>query len=180
MRNVNQGNVDYSVLLQRLRAADPNALDELYRHARMRLYAFAYTLVKDEAVAQDIVQELFIDLWQKQLFHQVHTGLVGYLMQATRNRCLDYLKRETNRERLRQVYFDGVAQTTLNTAEARALGEQIEAAMDSLPPMTGHVFRMHYLEQQSYAEIAEQLGISTNTVSNHMTKALKRLRRRLK
>jgi len=180
MRHVNQGNVDYSVLLQRLRAGDPDALDELYRHARMRLYAFAYTLVKDEAVAQDVVQELFIDLWQKQLFHQVHTGLVGYLMQATRNRCLDHLKREANRERLRRAYFGGEEQIAPNASEARALGEQIEAAVDSLPPMTGRVFRMHYLAQQSYAEIAEQLGISTNTVSNHMTKALKRLRERLK
>ncbi len=172
--------MDYTDLLHRLLADDPAALDELYRHARMRLYAYAFTLVKDEAVAQDLVQDLFIDFWERQLYRQVHTGLVGYLMQSVRNRSLDHLKREANRERLRQAYFGGTEQAVANAAEARALGEQIEAAVTSLPPMAARVFRMHYVEQLSYAEIAAQLGISENTVSNHMTKALKRLRERLK
>jgi len=172
---------DYTGLLKRLKAFDLDAFEELYVQTRERLFVYALSILKDEDTAQDVVQELFVDFWETQLFLHIHTELAGYLVRTVRNRCLDYKKREQNQERLRKEHFGTDAGITAPDAiEAWALGKEIEAAIAQLPPMPAKVFRLHYVDKFSYAEIADQLHISPNTVSNHMAKALKELRKNLK
>ncbi|MBS1601430.1 MAG: RNA polymerase sigma-70 factor [Bacteroidetes bacterium] len=170
---------DYTVILQRLKAGDQEAFEALYLHARERLYVYAFAILKDEAAAQDIVQELFADFWEDRLFQEIHTSLSAYLVRTVRNRSLDYIKREQGRVRIRRELLlnEGLA---ADVAGAWALGEEIEAAIGKLPPMAAKVFRLHYIEKLSHTEIAAQLHISSHTVSNHITKALKVLRENLK
>ena len=177
-------NTDYNGLLERLKASDIDAFGELYAHARERLFVYAFAIVKDESAAQDIVQELFVDFWENRLFRQIQTGLIAYLVRSVRNRCFDYKKQEQNRARLRKDHFRGNSEEgiipVLEAIEAGELGAAIENAIDLLPPMPAKVFRLHYIEKLNYTEIAERLQISPNTVSNHMTRALKDLRENLK
>ena len=174
--------LQYKDLLLRLRAADLEALGELYVQTRGRLFAYALFLLQDEDAAKDLIQQLFIDFWDNKVFQQIHSGLVAYLMRSVHNRCLDTIKREQNRHRLRNGYFgvDKEPRFELTLLETRELGETLNSAIDMLPPMPARIFRLHYIEKLSYAEIAGQLNISSNTVSNHMTKALKKLREILK
>jgi len=165
--------------LERLKAFDQDAFEQLYLHARERLYVYALSILKDEATAQDIVQELFVDFWEEQIFLRIHTGLAAYLIRTVRNRSLDYIKTEQNRSKIRKAYF-GENETIADAVEARVLGEEIEAAINKLPQKAATVFRLHYIVKLSHAEIAEQLQISINTVGNHITRALKELRETLK
>lgn len=171
---------DYTGLLERLKAFDLNAFGALYLDVRERLFVYAFSLLKDEDLAQDIVQELFVDFWENQLFEHIHTDLIGYLVRAVRNRCLTYKKQEENQAKLRKQHFGTSTEQGPDVADAWALGEEIEAAIAKLPPMAAKVFRLHYIEKFSYAEIADQLQISVNTVGNHITRALKGLREHLK
>lgn len=176
-------NTDYTGLLERLKALDIDAFGELYALARERLFVYAFAILKDESAAQDIVQELFVDFWENRLFKQIQVGLIAYLVRSVRNRCFDYKKQEQNRARLRKNHFRGNGEEAipiLDAIEAGELGAAIETAIDQLPPMPAKVFRLHYIEKLNYTEIAERLQISPNTVSNHMTRALKDLRENLK
>jgi RNA polymerase sigma-70 factor (ECF subfamily) len=175
-------NVDYTILLQRLQAYHLPAFEQLYIHMRNRLYIYALSIIKEEAAAQDIVQELFLTLWEGRQFEHIHTGLVPYLVTAVRNRSLDYLKKEQNRERIRNelaLLANGQI-TSADQLATRELRAELESAVARLPPMPAKVFQLHYIEKLSYAEIAAMLNISTSTVSNHMVKGLKLLREYLK
>lgn len=172
---------DYTGLLRRLKAFDLDAFGELYVEVRERLFVYALSLLKDEDIAQDVVQELFVDFWEHRLFEHIHTDLIGYLVRTVRNRCLNYKKQQQNQAKLRKEHFGtDMELAEPDTIAAWALGEEIEAAIAQLPPMAAKVFRLHYIEKFSYAEIADQLQISVNTVGNHVARALKGLRGNLK
>lgn len=177
-----QGGVNYHTILERLKASDLDAFDILYTHTRERLFVYALSFLKDEAAAQDLVQDLFSDFWENKLFLDVHSCLVSYLVRAVRNRCLVALKKEQNREKFKKQfdYVEGGRVALDAQLENRELRREIEAAIDKLPPMPARVFRLHYIEKLSYAEIAGILNISPATISNHMTRALKSLRESLK
>lgn len=172
--------INYRDLLERLQAFDLDAFEALYLHARERLFVYAFSILRDECAAQDVVQESFVDLWENQHFLRIHTDLAGYLTRMVRNRSLNYMKKEQNQARLQLEHFGADAAVAPDKIAARELGQEIEAAIGKLPPMPAKVFRLHYMERFSYAEIAEQLRISPHTVSNHMVKALKELRKNLK
>jgi len=171
---------DYTQLLARLKAHDLAAFDQLYTHARNRLYVLAYTMVQDSEVARDLVQELFADLWEKKLYRQIQESVIAYLLQAIRNRSLHYLRKQQNRQRLMLQLPAGAEFTTPLPLENAELNKALQAAVDQLPPMAAKVFRLHYIEHLSYAEISLQLGISKSTISSHMDRALKSLRSTLK
>lgn len=159
-----------------------DAFESLYVHTRERLFAYAFSILKDADAAQDLVQELFVDFWENKLFLHIHTGLIGYLLRTVRNRSLDYLKKEQTHQRIEKQHFRPAEEVLIisDVLENKELGAVIEAEIDKLPPMPSKVFRLHYIEKLNYTEIAEQLQISPNTVSNHMTRALKDLRENLK
>jgi RNA polymerase sigma-70 factor (ECF subfamily) len=175
-------NTDYTILLEQLKTFDINAFEALYVHTRERLFVYAFSILKDEDAAQDIVQELFVDLWENRLFLNIHTGLIGYLVRSVRNRSLDQLKKQQNHRRLAKDHFYAAEKEVAirNILENKELGAVLEAVIHKLPPMPAKVFRLHYIEKLNYTEIAEKLQISSNTVSNHMTRALKDLRENLK
>ncbi|WP_164735459.1 RNA polymerase sigma-70 factor [Pseudoflavitalea rhizosphaerae] len=173
---------DYSLLLEALKAFDLAAFDTLYRSTRERLFAYSFSILKDEVAAQDLVQDFFIDFWENKIFMNIHSGLVGYLVRSVGNRSID-LKKKEERRKLLQRQFGEIEAGNFQEGDKlvnRELGQELEAAITSLPPMPAKVFRLHYVEKQSYKEIAEELGISTATISNHMTRALKMLRQQLK
>jgi RNA polymerase sigma-70 factor (family 1) len=179
---VQQGALDYNDILHRLKAFDLDAFDHLYTHSRERLFVYALSFLKDEEAARDLVQELFVEFWEKKIFLNVEENITAYLVRSVRNRCLTFLKTAHRHGFiLKQLEHLETGQTAWNdTLEIQELGQKIESAIGKLPLMPARVFRMHYIDKLSYAEIAEQLGISPNTISNHMTKALKLLRENLK
>lgn len=169
-------------LFTRLRTGEATALDELFRRHYANLCRVALRFVNNEQEAEDIVQELFVSIWEKREKQRDDLESVGpYLRRATRNRSLNYL-----RDRKRIPVDDGEVPMTIPTPdqadaalEQEELRQQIHGAIDSLPERCRLVFVMSKIEDMSHKEIASSLDISQKTVENQMTRAYRYLRQLL-
>lgn len=173
---------DIDSLLSSLQMHDLEAFTLLYKQARERLYILANAIVQDTAAAQDLVQELFMEFWERRIYLDVQSSLKAYLIRSVRNKAYNYLDKQGTRERLSREYL-GTEQyeaSPQEKLELAALGQDLERAISKLPPMAARVFRLHYIEKLNHAAIAEQLQISKYTVSGHIDRALKQLREDLK
>lgn len=169
------------ILLERLKAHDLEAFNYLYNNNRKWLYVLALSIIKDECEAQDLVQDLFIDFWQQTLYKQVTTSIKGYLSNSIKNRAYNFIRNEgVRKKRENNIPLPNEFILPTYHLENAELKKELTAAMDDLSPAAARVFNLAYLEHRSYHEIAADLAISRNTVMNHMVKALKTLRTRLK
>lgn len=171
------------VLLASLKARDIKAFDYLYHHARNRLHVLAYSIINDREAARDLVQDFFIDFWQKRSYENIRGSLSAYLVCAVRNRAIKYNHKQATLFRLKgrapamPVVNEAVAEQKMENSELKL---RIETAIRKLPPTAARVFQLHYIEHLSHAEISQKLGITRSTVSNHISRALKELRLTLK
>jgi len=165
-----------------LRNNDTGALSVLIRRYAPGLEDYAYTFVRVDDTARDIVQDVFVALWERRANLVVKGTLASYLYGAVRNGALSALRHERSRERLAARLRDqkiAASATSLN-AGAVALDEEefwtrVNAALASLPPRCQEIFRLHRDQGLSYAEIAAMFGIGIPTVHVQMSRAVRRL-----
>ena len=146
------------------------------------LCGFAYGYVSDRDTAQEIVQDVFINLWQKRNSIEKDKSVKSYLYTSVKNRCLNYIRDNKN---FRSHYLDVVLELEIPVQEEDIFSEsetqdKINAALDKLPEKCRQVFELSRFEEMKYKEIAENMGISVKTVEVQMSKALKILREELK
>ncbi len=169
-------------LLQRLRQGDETAFDALFRAWYAPLVGFAESLLRERAAAEEVVQDVMLEVWRRRETLVVEESPRAYLLQATRNRALNTIRRRRVEER-----GEPVLRSTMRDADPppdAALGESeldhaIGQAVASLPDRCREVFELSRVHGLKYAEIAERLGISVKTVEAQMGKALKVMRERL-
>ena len=171
---------DNAVLLEGLQKNELKAFGYLYRSSRNRLYVLALSIIKNEEAAKDLVQEFFIDLWYHRLFLNVVSSLHSYLYVGVRNRAYKYLEKEKVQNRLKGEFIFQENSDTYYPLENAELKAEIDSAIGNLSPMAAKAFTLHYVENLSHAEIASVLEISRHTVNNHIVRALKELRVKLK
>ena len=170
-------------LAARVRAGDAGAFEALFRAHYGALCGFAERYVRSEAVAEELVQELFADLWAKRADWAPRTSARAYLFTAVRNRALNLRKREAlerdwaTEEATSEVPSMHRAPAGVDaTMEAAELHARLDAAIESLPERCRLVMRLRWRDQLSYAEIAEVMGISAKGVENQLSRGLKTLR----
>ena len=133
--------------------------------------------------ARDVVQEVFLTLWERRADWALHGSLKSYLYQAVRNRALNTTRNRDTRRRAYEAHQQRTAMAHYRTAEDRAYYHQLSAAVhraiDQLPPRRRMVFLLHRQHDLTYAEVAQTMGITRKTVENQMGRALKFLRQRL-
>ena len=167
--------------LSKLRAGDETALDSIFEKYYRYLYAIAYQITADANLSKDMVQEVFLRIWQNKERILVTTTLKGYLQRSVINQCLTQ-KRSSNS---RMVWTDTPLPQRDTFADVQALLEAqdlqtaLQAAITELPEQCALIFRLSRFEEMSYQEIADHLGIAPKTVENQIGKALKVLRQRL-
>lgn len=147
------------------------------------LCTFANKLVRDSQVAQDIVQELFVNLWIKREKLEIHTSIKAFLFQSVKNNCLDHIKHSQVELAFASRYINENAEEYENIYSDYTKKEILQAlnvAIEKLPKQCKAVFEMSRFEYKSYKEIAEMLGLSVKTVENHMGRALHIIRLELK
>jgi RNA polymerase sigma-70 factor (ECF subfamily) len=168
---------------------DRKAFDCFFRQFYPRLTAYACLFLEDE-VAKDVVQDLFLYLWEKSDSLEIHTSLDAYLFKAVYQRCLNHLKQfkirnyhhqliEDHLHELEAQLFDPEENESIRRLYMQELAADIKAAVDSLPEKCREVFMLSYLYDLKNKEISEVLGISVSTVENHVYNALKALRIKL-
>jgi RNA polymerase sigma-70 factor, ECF subfamily len=144
------------------------------------LHAYACTIIKDEMAAEDIVQNTFFKLWEKNELHKLQSP-AAYLYRAVYNESLNYLKHA----KVKQAYQTFVSksmehnESAAGRASLRELQEKLDTALNDLPQQCRTIFQMSRFEELKYREIADRLGLSVKTVENQMGKALKLLRLKL-
>ena len=133
--------------------------------------------------AEEIVQQVFYSLWAKRGSLDINTTLKAYLFKAVHNSSLNKIKQG----KVRQLYannYKATANVETHTSGQLLQGKELEAlineAIAELPEQCGVVFKMSRFGNLKYAEIADELNISVKTVENHMGKALKLMRDKLK
>lgn len=152
----------------------------VFREYYQPLVRYGHTFLRDSAETEDVVQQVFVSLWEKREQTDIHTSIRSVLYASVRNACLNKLKHQ----KVRDAYATEVKHTQTDedvsdSAQLNELNQRIEEAISDLPEQCARIFRMSRFEQLRYQEIADQLGISVKTVENQMGKALKRVRESL-
>ena len=150
--------------------------DDLFRYNYRPLCLYALHYLRDVDLAEDIVQESYTALWEK-LQDDTHVlNCKSYLYMMVRNRCLDHLRKKgIPTESLKPYDTYGIIDD--NDAQERSQTEaRLWTAIDSLPEKCREVFILSKRDGLKYEEIAEELGLSVNTVRNQISKALKVLK----
>jgi RNA polymerase sigma-70 factor (ECF subfamily) len=169
-------------LLALCKAGDKLGFSEIYDRYWNPLYRHAYRLLKDKIVAQDVVQEVFVNLWDKIATLDIQGSLSSYLYAIVRNRILNLIQKE----KLHGEYMNSFVRF-METSEAitdhrireQMLKEKIEKEVAHLPAKMRHVFEMSRTQHLSYREIAEELDLSDKTVKKQISNAIKILRLKL-
>lgn len=145
------------------------------------LFAYATSILKDGEMAEEVVQNLFVRLWEKNRALEVEGSLSSYLYRAVHNDCLNHLKHL----KVRQTYQDYAMEraehpnTVSEDVEAKELQSQLIKALNELPERCRTIFQLSRFEELKYSEIAERLLLPPKTVENEMGKALRLLRIKL-
>lgn len=172
---------DDRALLDRMRTGDQAAFDTMFRAHYAQLVMFANGLLRDRAAAEDVAQDVMLELWRRRSDLQIQESLRAYLLRATRNRALNQLRHGKVRKRAEpQLATDeAIGAAGASRVVADELRTALTAAVAELPPACRQVFELSRSQGLRYAEIATTLGISVKTVESQMGKALRHLRERL-
>lgn len=164
---------------QRIVSGDRAAFEGVFRAHYRPLCAFACTYLKDRDRSEDLVQELFVKLWNERERLNVTGSLKAYLFSAVRNRSLNELEKVVRMKPLNERLHDTSQDDTPSEEDHTWRSARVLAAIEALPEERRKVFKLSRNEGLKYHEIAARLGISVKTVENQMGKALKTLREEL-
>ena len=166
-------------LIKRIQQGDHEAFETLFDRYWHSLYLFAKKLLNSTTDAQDVVQNVFIAVWEKKQQFVVTHSLQAYLFQAVRfgglNRLKEVLDEKIDIDTVHERFLP-VINDFLEAMDHDELLQAIESQVEILPERTRTIFRMSRFEQLSVREISRILGLSEQTVKNQLTLALKHLR----
>ena len=170
-----------SELLERLRRGDTSAFDTIFRTWYGPLVGTAERMLRDRAVAEELVQDVMLELWRRRETLAADGSAQAYLFQATRNRVLNHLRHLRIEQRSEpEIRGESSSSPRADSALVHAeLDVAVQKAVQALPDRCREVFELSRVHGLKYAEIAKTLGISVKTVEAQMGKALRTLRERL-
>ncbi|MFC0518559.1 RNA polymerase sigma-70 factor [Mucilaginibacter angelicae] len=162
--------------------ADEQEFDRVYLEHYPALHHYAYTMVNDTTHADEIVQDVFLKILERDEPVNIHTSLKAYLYRSVHNECMNYFKHQKVKQKHQQHIMheaDNHSDSPLSKMQYREFEQRLLKAINDLPEQCRIIFQMSRFDELKYAEIASQLGLSIKTVDNQMVKALKRLRTQL-
>jgi RNA polymerase sigma-70 factor (ECF subfamily) len=168
-------------LRERIRAGDESAFDAVFRSHYPHLVRMAESVVRERALAEEIAQDVMLELWRRRESLVVEQTFRAYLIRSTRNRALNHVRHQ--RIVAREAAFAALDSPSSPSAEEEVLGVELERAIrdaiEGLPENCREVFQLSRQSGLKYAEIASTLEISIKTVEKRMGQALSELRERL-
>ena len=171
--------MDERELVLRLIDGDEDAFCELYAAYKNRLLYFAMKFVKSREFAEDIFQDAFTVVWQSRRFINPDASFSSYLYTIVRNRILNQIRDMANEDKLKEHILSHAVDSpneTNNKILFDDLKDVLSRALEQLTPRQREVFNMSRDLQMSHKEIAEALGVSVNTVQEHISVSLKVIR----
>ncbi len=168
-------------LVERLKRRDPKALGQLYDRFGRVAYSVIFRMVRDAAIAEDLVQETFLRVWTRIGSLDTQKGSIGvWLITIARNRALDYLRSAAARERhapdVEEIERPSLYQDLENDILRSDSSRRVKSAMEKLSPNQRQVIELAYFEGLSQSEMAERMGQPLGTVKTWVRAALNVLR----
>jgi RNA polymerase sigma-70 factor, ECF subfamily len=157
------------------------AFEQLFKAHFRVLHRYAYSIVKEEGTAEEMVQNVFCRLWEKREQIIFSQSAKAYLYRSVHNESLNYLKHQKVKANYQNHALRNNEQTenAATKAEHSELQWHLNKAMNELPEQCRTIFQMSRFEELKYREIADELGLSVKTIENQMGKALRILRNKL-
>jgi RNA polymerase sigma-70 factor (ECF subfamily) len=171
-----------SEIIKRIRQGDKGQFEALFRSSYLSLVRYAKKLIKDKDTAEEIVQDLFVRLWQDKEKIRIQSSLNGYLFRSVHNRCLHHIEHNrviAKHAKEMSLNEDDDSANPSDLIQYKELHLKITRILDRLPERCGRIFCMNRFEGLKYAEIAEKLSVSVKTVEANMGRALREFRKAL-
>lgn len=159
-------------LLSRLGKDDMQAFDELYWKYQKAVYQNVYKLTRDTVVAEDIVQEVFIGLWEKRNTIDTSRSVAGWLFVASYNRSINILRKKLKESMAYQSLEKDDTSAAFDKSVADVQLSILEKGIAELSPQKKRVFELCKLQGRSYEEAATELNISKHTVKEYLSAAI--------
>lgn len=166
-------------IIQAIKSNKKEAMHLLFEKYFAQLVVYAEYLVRDKGMAEDIVQDLFVRLWQVNYLEKYKgVDLKYYLFRSTKNACLTYLKKQDllkNPVDLKQIEIPDEVFFDINEEKIKKVGKELE----KLPDRTQQVVKRVMVHRMKYQEVADEMSISINTVKSLLKDGIKKLRKNL-
>lgn len=171
-----------SELIRLLKDRNHEAFAEIYNRYAVLMFYKVNQMLRDEEPSKDLVQDLFVALWDKPELIEENNNLAGYLYIGARNRVLKFIQRnKLKNDHIASLakYASEISLETIQDIDERELKTIVQREIDNLPPKMRVIFEMSRKDNLSHAEIAGKLGLSDHTVKKQVNNALKILRSKL-
>jgi RNA polymerase sigma-70 factor (family 1) len=179
---VNPVNLYEAILLEKLKNGDQTAFSTIFTRYYRDLTLFANSILHNTEHSEEIVQDVFVKLWENCDSLQIHSSLKSYLVKSVQNRCIDWIRHMKIRNRYGSEVLDNPV-ISANDAEEYVLYSELSGKIDTilehLPEDVANTFKMNRYDGLKYHEIAEKLDVSVRTVEVRISKALQMLREKL-
>jgi len=159
--------------LKDLIQGDMSAFRKIYDTYNLMIFSRVLKLVKSKDIAEEILQETFIKLWEKRADLDIEYSIKAYVFRIAENLVIDFFRKASRNKEMQSHIKNIVTQSYLHIEEAIYAGETatlLETAINLLPPKRREIFRLCKLEGKSYEEVSKLLGVSISTINDHIVK----------
>jgi RNA polymerase sigma-70 factor (ECF subfamily) len=167
-------NTTDALLFQKIKQSDQKSLEILYEKYFHILCEFAFSVLKQYELSEEVVSDVFFNIWNKRKEIDIALNLKSYLFKSVRNKALDYLNSSKIRiENIESHNITELMNDSTTIIEYQELENEINNLIELLPLQRRIIFKLNRFENLKYKEIAEIMSISVNTVQKQMTAATK-------
>lgn len=164
-------------ILYRMGNDDQNALTIIYQRYWEQLYKVAVDILKDEETAEDVIHDVFVNIWNIRKKIQIQTSLRSYLQSCVRYACYEKIRKQKHNAHVELTTASpDLTYLTHCTMELKELQKKLEDTLNTMPRKSQFIFRMSRDEDMSYIEIAKKMNLSIKSIEYHISKVLRELR----
>ena len=167
-------------LVEEIKRGSHQAFKQLFERYWDRLYAVALNRLGSAAEAEDLIQQLFMDIWFRKESIEIKHSISAYLHSALKYLIIGHIKQQSRRKKyvdlITRQYYESNYLDTETQFSYKELNDKLEEQVEQLPDRCKEVFKLSRYEHYSHKEVANELGISYKTVENHIGKAIKLIR----
>ena len=149
-------------------------IERLFKTHYMKMFRLARTMLYDEEESKDVVSDVFARLIDDGVEVRIDTA-EHYLLTSVRNRCLNVMAHRQTIERFAQLMLQQGAETDTAADDMDRLDELLQFVDRQLSPLSRRIFRLRFLEDMTYQEVADEVGVSKVTVFNHLSQSMEKI-----